>query len=236
MDRIELNLLLKISNQSHNLCEPYQFLSKNRFFSNSKALFRAFRTLFSCLTALFIIGCSTLPKQPTASLDSQQHQQLVSKLNKWQIQGRIAIKTPEEKFSAYMNWSQDGDSYEITLTNLIGTTLLEMQGDNTLSKLEFDGKEFVDSDPERLIARITGWDIPVKLLPQLIKGHLPAGEFNYQVSNQGLPSFVEQKQSNGWQIKYSSYQLVNSIWLPENLKLDNQPNNIRIRISKWILS
>ncbi|UAA40184.1 lipoprotein insertase outer membrane protein LolB [Paraneptunicella aestuarii] len=185
---------------------------------------------------ILVSACSTVPTQPVESLNNTQHQQWLNSITHWQFQGRIAIKTPDEKLSAYINWSQKADSSHIVLTNLIGSTLLEMTSDNGFTTLEFDGKSYMDTDPERLLRRITGWDIPVKMLPQLVKGYIPDNEFSYQLSAQGLPSLVKQKRENGWQIHYDSFQQVDKVWLPDNLKLSHNPNNIKIRISKWILS
>lgn len=185
---------------------------------------------------MLVSACSTVPTQPVESLNNVQHQQWLKDITRWQFQGRIAIKTPDEKLSAYINWAQNADSSHIVLTNLIGSTLLEMTSDNGFTKLEFDGKSYMDTDPERLLRRITGWEIPVKMLPQLVKGYIPDNEFSYQLSAQGLPSVVKQKRENGWQIHYDSFQQVDKVWLPDNLKLSHNPNNIKIRISKWILS
>lgn len=186
---------------------------------------------------VIVVGCTTIQKPSETPINSQQHQQSLTQLTHWKIQGKIAIKTPDDKFSANLHWSQEQDLYHIRLTSLIGSTLLEMQGNNKFSKLTFDGKAFVDTDPERLLERITGWQLPVKEFPLLIKGLVPKGDFQSQLTRNGLPEQITQADisGGGWKIQYSSYQQVAQFWLPENVQLDKQPNNIKIRISKWTL-
>lgn len=209
----------------------FHFVQHNIRYRNGMCKF------FGSLFLLLIAGCSTIQAPQIMDVNQQQHQQALEQLTRWKIQGKIAIKTPKENFSANLHWSQQQDSYHIRLTNLIGSTLLEMEGNNTFSELTFDGQDFFDTDPERLLERITGWQLPVKAFPQLIKGFVPNDDFELQISKQGLPEQITQTngKNQGWKIQYRSYQQVKQFWLPENVKLDKQPNNIRIRISKWTL-
>lgn len=185
-----------------------------------------------------LLSCASAPKISEKFINQPQHQKELAQLLSWTIQGRIAIKTPEERFSATLHWQQDKQNYKIRLTNIIGTTLLELEGDKHYAKLVFDGNEYLDTDPERLLYRTTGWQLPVQSLPALIKGYVPDTAFDIQLDANGFLDHVTQNHTqkrSPWSVTYRGFEQTNQYWLPENITLKNKPNTIKIRIDQWQL-
>ncbi|MCY7296992.1 lipoprotein insertase outer membrane protein LolB [Alteromonas sp. a30] len=192
------------------------------------------------LVILTLFSCASAPKKIDKNINLTQHQTQLAQLLNWSIQGRIAIKTPEERFSASLHWQQEDKNYQIHLTNIIGTTLMQLEGNDNYAKLTYDDQAFIDSDPERLLFRITGWRLPVKHLPSLIKGAVPKSGFEHTVSDQGLMQTIKQLADgdirNRWEANYVNFTQEGALFLPENITLKNASNTIKIRISQWTLN
>ena len=186
-------------------------------------------------------ACVSGPSTP-ADINSAEHQQKLTSIQNWRIEGRLAYKSPDEKKSASLNWRQNAQKYQFNLSTLFGTSLLEMKGEPNYVVLEADDKQYQDTDPSRLIWRTTGWRIPLSHFPQWIKGQT-ADTDKTLYSPEGL---VQQIQSQcfackDWLINYDKYKLVNgleidALWLPHKIVLVNATTNsqIIIRVNKWL--
>ena len=186
-----------------------------------------------------LFSCATAPKIPDKIINQFQHQQKLAQLLSWTIQGRIAIKTPKERFSATLHWQQRKQTYTIRLSSIIGTTLMELEGNANYAKLTYDGNQYIDTDPERLLYRTTGWQLPVKSLPSLIKGYVPHQTFQTEFSPDGFPQKVQEitnEYTSSWAVTYSGFEQIAAYWLPENITLKKNPNTIKIRINQWQLN
>jgi outer membrane lipoprotein LolB len=200
------------------------------------------KSLLLLLLIMLLGACSTTrPIKPEpGSINEIQHQLSLSQLQHWQIEGRMAFKSSDEKFSANLNWQQDSAQYDIKLTSFIGTSIMRMQGEPGAVQLEADGKNYQDSDASLLIASITGWNIPVEQLPAWLKGQVDKQD-RVVFSNEGLLQQLSPQcaKCDAWAITYSAYKQVKDIWLPHQIQLNNlnQPNNlIKIRINQWQLN
>ncbi|MFA3789828.1 lipoprotein insertase outer membrane protein LolB [Aliiglaciecola sp. SL4] len=190
----------------------------------------------ACLLLLILSGCVTSTKI-NQSIDSKRHQQQLSDLTHWKIKGRLAFKSEEEKVSAYMNWQQHENQFDLQLNTFIGTNILKMHSDDNFAKLEVDDKTFTDSDPNSLILKVTGWNIPVEKLGLWVKGQHTAKD-NVIYDEYGLVSQLEAKCKKcvPWTLTYSNYKKVEQLWLPHALQLTNTQNianQIKIKISSW---
>ncbi|GAA0858279.1 lipoprotein insertase outer membrane protein LolB [Aliiglaciecola litoralis] len=190
-------------------------------------------------SALFIGGCAT-PVRENQSVDSKLHQQRLSAISQWQVKGRLAFKSTEEKVSAYMRWRQKNKEFDLTLTTFIGTTIMTMQNQPGFAQLEADEQIYTDIDASSLILQVTGWNIPVDKLALWIKGQYTRSD-NVVFDDNGLLSSLTAKcrACAPWTLQYSRYKQVGDVWLPHDIVLTNSgdPNNqIKIKISAWQLT
>ncbi|WP_342807454.1 lipoprotein insertase outer membrane protein LolB [Alteromonas sp. M12] len=190
----------------------------------------------ACLTILLLSGCVTSTRI-NQSIDSERHQQQLSDLTHWKIKGRLAFKSEEDKVSAYMNWQQQLTQFDLQLNTFIGTSILKMQSGDNYAKLEVDDQTFTDTDPNKLILRVTGWNIPVEKLGLWVKGQHTKND-NVVYDEYGLVSKLEAKCKKcvPWTLTYSDYKKVEELWLPHAIELtntQNTANQIKIKISSW---
>jgi outer membrane lipoprotein LolB len=188
------------------------------------------RLVFVLLAAL-LAGCSSLDSQTQYNESVWRGQrESLEKLHDWNLTGKLAIYTPGQKGSARLNWQQHGDDYDLILTSLIGTTIMELHRLNgTVELIDAKGNHHTGNDMDTLAYQLTGWPIPVSQLPTWIKG-LP-GDADYQLGADGR---IESLSSQQWQLLYSGYER-NRLWLlPTGMTLQGpQQTRIKLVINEW---
>lgn len=189
------------------------------------------------LTMSLLAACATSPVKPVP-VDVRKHQAKLAAMQVWTLSGRLAFKSPEEKFSVNVNWQQEFEHSEVNFTSFLGTNVLHMTVTPENSVLTLDEEQYVDTDPSSLIARTTGWNIPMNNLPLWIKGQFtPQDRFTFDEN--GLLNQLTPLCNNCgyWNVTYSRYKKVTDMWLPHQIDLVNQfqpDNKIKIRINQWI--
>jgi outer membrane lipoprotein LolB len=195
------------------------------------------QTLSALILIFFLTGCATFP-QPTVQLNSTVHQISLDQEEHWLIKGKIGFSSPEKKQSANFRWQQAQQQYQLNMTSIIGTSILKMQGDEQSVTLVTDDETYQDSDPGHLIWRVTGWQIPVEKLRFWIKGQHQKHD-KVIISEQGWVTQLQPNCNNcqNWIINYDNYKLIDKIWLPHKVVLNDSLNNsqLLIRINQWDL-
>jgi outer membrane lipoprotein LolB len=186
---------------------------------------------------IFLTNCASRP-QPSVIINILSHQLSLEKQKNWLIKGKLGFKSPEKKQSVNFRWQQTPQRYQLNMTSIIGTSLLSMKGDEEGASLSTDDETYQDADPSHLIWRVTGWQIPVEKLRFWIKGQYQKND-QVLISEQGWVSQLNPICHNceNWVINYDNYKLVNKIWLPHKVVLNNSLNNsqLLIRVNKWDL-
>jgi outer membrane lipoprotein LolB len=164
------------------------------------------------------------------------NQEKLALTNSWELVGKIAVITPTERKSAYLNWQQANQELDFRLSNLIGVSLLKLTFDGEIARLDSDGKNYQDESTEALIYRATGWILPLDNLPQWIKGETNP-EDKVILNDMGFPSRIEPICATciGWEISYSQYQKVQGIWLPFSIEVNKPADKTRLKfkVSQW---
>lgn len=197
--------------------------------------------VLSCLFA----ACAT--KAPLEDKSTILLNANLMQLKKWQLKGKIAWITPDERKSAYISWRQDHDDMQFDLNNLLGINLASMQADANTASLTANNETYYNSSPSLLIYQTTGWQVPLESLKYWIKG--ASSELGRQQDNKhivtrypnGLVKEIQTSQHNEitWTVSYQSYES-NTIagveyQLPKQVSLYNPSLNatIKILISQW---
>ncbi len=177
-------------------------------------------------------------KEIDMSADYMQlsNQEKLTLMSHWELTGKIAVITPDERKSAYLNWQQANQSIDFRLSNLIGVSLLNLIYDGEIARLEADGEEYQDESTEALIYRTTGWILPLDNLPQWIKGSSNAQDEVF-LDDSGLPERILPICATcfGWEITYSQYKKVQGVWLPFSVEVNNsiKQTRLKFKVNQW---
>ena len=185
------------------------------------------------LFALLLSGCaSQATMAPATAVDWQQHQAQISQLKSWELQGKLGFKNANEGGSANLNWLQNQQQYQLSLSGPFGAGSAVIAGDQYLAQMK-QGNQTYSSSPELLARQLTGLAIPVEALSWWARG-LPSPTrtaINNLVSTPtGEAASFEQ---SGWQLSFSRYSRRSEYNLPGKITGQFGDQSFKLVISGW---
>lgn len=182
---------------------------------------------FVALLLLALLGaCAQLP-QRTAGWQPPEWPA-------WSLRGRIAVHAGEQGWHASLNWRQSAAGYQLELSGPLGQGAVRLTGDAAGVTLErADGLRDWAEDADALLARNTGWTLPVSGLRYWVQGRaVPERPAEWERGADGRPLRLRQ---DGWDIRYSSYQdQPGGAPLPKRIDLERDGIRARLLIDAWI--
>ena len=94
---------------------------------------------------LVLAGCSVTPSEDFSPINVTNAAQAKA----WELQGKIAVKTSEDKFSTNLYWLHQTKANDLRLTTVLGTTVLTLKTNQGMATLDVDGKTYRDSNAQR---------------------------------------------------------------------------------------
>jgi outer membrane lipoprotein LolB len=199
--------------------------------------FRRQFTLLCFICMLIIGGCSSVEPLNIPPVDSDNRQAQLQQLTSWQVNGKVAFISTEEKFSASLYWQKEKLGQQLKLTNFLGINLLTLVSEDQWHQLEVDGQQYRGSDLNALLTKVSGINLPVAALQAWLKGAAYSSQDIVEYNRDtGLPALLIAK-FNGqqWHINYQGYQQVGSLVLPRKLTVTQDLLTIKIQINQWKL-
>ena len=95
------------------------------------------RLLSAFTLSLLLAACASVPDTPLPDgltnqppADWAKHQAMLGDLNHWVLQGKLAVRQPDDSGSAVINrWQQDNDQYSLMLSSaFLGMGRTELEG------------------------------------------------------------------------------------------------------------
>ncbi|WP_144213176.1 lipoprotein insertase outer membrane protein LolB [Shewanella donghaensis] len=186
------------------------------------------------LSCLFLTACSISPPHTLTEVDVKNPHQAQA----WELQGKLAFRSDSDKFSTNLFWLHDQigqhDRNELKLTTMIGTTVLSLKSENGLASIDVQDKTYTDSNPERLIQRVSGMTIPINKLPLWITGQVTEEDQVIEYNEDGsIKYFISAENGENWHVKFASYQTQSGARLPRLLQINRADVQIKIQINQW---
>lgn len=188
-----------------------------------------------CICLSFLSGCATLSHNPTEKAVSENQTTRLSakpRLQSWNTQGKIAVKTNQKGWNASFNWSQKYTNYDLSIFGPLGSSRISLIGNPHHVTLITNEKAYESDNAEMLFQQQLGWYIPVDSVYYWIRA-LPAPDSASHIARNdaGQVVIIEQQ---GWYIEYLSYDKFNGLNLPTLIQLQNPKISIRIAIYQWM--
>jgi outer membrane lipoprotein LolB len=170
-------------------------------------------------------GCATFQSSPP--LNTQITQQ-------WQFTGKFAVRTPDDKNSAKMHWSQINEQYDINLYTLFGISLMSIIGDDRQVTINNRGDEYVGVNAQQLIYRLTRWHLPVNDLQHWVTGTVHhATQVKYDTQGNFYQGNITSADNKQWQLTLSHYKDIDGKPRPHKLLLKSGKTYFKLAISQW---
>lgn len=204
---------------------------------------RLLRQTLPAAFALTLAACASVPKEPLPEglteqppADWAQRAETLSQLTQWELQGKLAIRQPDDSGSAVINqWRQMDEQYHLRLSSaFLGMGRTELQGmPGYLTLTMPDGETYRSTEPQALIEAATGWQFPVDSLVWWIRG-LPAPEGDYDLlfDEDGNLASIRQQ---GWDIRFDRRQAFIDGYpdLPARITALKGERRIRMVVTQW---
>lgn len=131
------------------------------------------------------------------------------------VEGRVAIRSGQERHSARIVWRHAAERDEILLMSPLGQGVAELTRDAAGARLATaDRKEYVASDWESLSAQVFGFALPLSGIPRWLAGHPPAA-------------------GDGWRVDYLDYESDAIDALPTLIELKRNDLELRLKVDEW---
>ncbi|MFV8782302.1 lipoprotein insertase outer membrane protein LolB [Microbulbifer sp. SA54] len=194
----------------------------------------ALRALTFLLVAA-VSACSTQQAQPpTAPAATSQS---AAALQRWEVKGKLGVRSTKENGSANLTWQQASGNYRIHLSGPLGAGATVISGSPGGVSLQRGSDPAVfAADPGQLTEQIMGWPLPVTEMFYWARGlPAPGAVSAKQADAEGLLQSLSQ---SGWQLNFSDYQRVGPYKLPTRIKAVTRqvtgPVNVTLVIKEWL--
>jgi outer membrane lipoprotein LolB len=148
----------------------------------------------------------------------------------WSFDARVAVAQGGQGGSARMTWVQRGEAFDITLAAPITGQRWRLYGGPggaTLDGLPAGPQS--GADPEALLFAATGWRLPVRDLPQWLRGARGSGPADLRWDGEGRPQRLAQA---GWVVEYRDWH-AGALPLPRRVFATQGDASVRLVIEAW---
>jgi outer membrane lipoprotein LolB len=188
------------------------------------------RRLF-ILGCVWLAACTTLPEGP---LSERNYQSTIS------VGGRLSVRYQQagqpQSLQGKFRWQQQGEQTNITLYSPLGQTIATMAITPGLAVMaQSDGEKRQAPNVTALTQEVLGWPMPVEGLRYWLQGFVPNVDGKLQTASpDGTPDF----QSDGWRVRYVSWQRNASIQYPKRFDMERTTAEagdivLRLVIDDW---
>ena len=185
------------------------------------------------LMILGLSGCALQPPLPDRS-DWDARKEILAGLQRWDLSGRISVRTDRDAVNGSLSWVQDGDQLEMGVRGPLGVGGFRLSGDPQQMLFEDSkGEQLVLDDPGAALATQLGWEVPLNSLGYWIRAMPdPAMQVEQDFETSGR---LQQLRQEGWSVDYERYALQGLVAMPGRVTIQRDGIRIRLVIDNWSL-
>ncbi len=183
------------------------------------------KILLVAIVSLVFLGCTPVETY-TIPDEAQMNYAPVIKSNKWQMHGRIVIKS-NEVFSAKIQWQHQDNEDKLKLSGLLGlgAVLIDLNESGVTLNLG-DGKPRFSSQVDEYIAQQIGFKVPITGFRQWILGRYLADE--------PVVLYVDGFEQMGWRVIYKQYMRnATHVVMPHKLEIVKDKIKLKLVVDQW---
>ncbi len=149
----------------------------------------------------------------------------------WALAGRLAVARGDDGGTLNVQWVQMGASFDIRLSAPVTGRQWRLSGSAEGATLEgLEGGLRQGADPEALLLEATGWRLPIRQMPDWVRGlRGPGPVAGLSVDAEGRPEGFRQ---DAWTLTYRDW------WpgdppLPRRVFAEAEGASVRLVVSEW---
>ena len=190
------------------------------------------RALLPYLALLALAGCQTMAPVPVSPWTERRA--VLQAVDRFQVNGQLAVATPTEGFGANLRWQQQGIGSDLLLHGPLGMGGARLNYDGKVLRLtDGQGTQLEGRPAQAELVRVLGFEAPLSSLRYWLLGTPDPG----RVASETLDDKqrLAQLQQGEWQIDYGEYQQVGGLWLPRRMALRRGQIKVKVQLSNWQL-
>lgn len=181
------------------------------------------------LGLMLLSACSQYGTQPSA-ISPLSNKPLPEK---WQIKGKLGVRSTAGNGSLSLNWQQNNNDYIIYTQAPLGQGAATLAGDDTRIVITEAGKAPVTSiAPRQLVQETFGWDLPINGFKYWVKG-IPNPEQPHSNGSYDPAGNLSELQQAGWALSFSRYHRVKGWALPGRIRATQGETRLTLIIREW---
>jgi len=156
-------------------------------------------------------------------------------MDRWSLDGRVAIARGAEGFSGGLSWRQHGAHADIDIRGPLGGTALSITVDGERMSVADGRGAALDGDAAlEFLSSELGAPLPIGQLRFWLVG-VPAPDAPQRESfgTDGRLATLEQL---GWRVRYLRYQSVGRVALPARMEIESEDTRMRLAIGNWTVA
>jgi outer membrane lipoprotein LolB len=154
----------------------------------------------------------------------------------WTLRGHLGVSDGHHGGSGTLVWVQNGDRFQFTVRAPVTGRSFRLSGGPDGATLEgLDQGTVRGADAQTLLARVLGWQVPVKPLRDWVRGLRAGGAASDAVLRfgaDGLPSLLSQ---DGWNVQYRDWFTDIDPALPRKIYAARGDYHVRLSVNSWTL-
>ncbi|MBW4050017.1 MAG: outer membrane lipoprotein LolB [Proteobacteria bacterium] len=183
---------------------------------------------------LTLAGCQTVPVAPAPTVAWSVRRPALQTLNRFGLNGRVAVAVGDQGFDAGLRWAQSGAMTHLALTGPLGAGGVEITANGAnLSVITSSGKRMGNAAAREELEDKLGFEPPLASIRYWVLGVPdPAAPASVRLDAQQRLTELTQ---DGWRVEYISYMSVGAEWLPRLLTLRRAGVRVRMIVEAWQL-
>lgn len=172
---------------------------------------------------MFLAGCAAIPERPAVENPQATwtaRRDVLLRLDAWELRGRVALRTPDEGVQGSLHWIFTPAEQRVDLAGPFGGGRVRVvAGPEGAELRDANNKVYRDASVEELLARVTGWRLPLAGLRYWVVG-VPAPDIRARVELDQWGRLQSLAQL-GWTVRFIDYVRVGDYELPRRVFIES---------------
>ena len=198
------------------------------------------------LAGLCLAACTSVPSRApppvlspvqlaAAEAGQSAREQALAARPRWTLAGRVAVSRGREAGSGRLDWRQDRDQFDVSLTAPVTRQGWRLVGGPDGARLEgMVGGPRSGADASLLLFEATGLEVPVVALVSWARGiRADAGYYGPAELTYAIDGRLLRLAQAGWVIDYLGWSAVDGSALPQRLDATRGDARVRLIVDSW---
>lgn len=191
------------------------------------------RPLVLALMLGALSGCSWI-WQPETGMPGGEEREKLRAVSAWVMEGRIAVRTPEDAWSANLEWRHGESEDRMALSGPFAQRAAAIRYTKSFISFEAaDGERAESGDPEALLLERLGFAVPLDALRYWVLALPAPGEDFSPRSSPELSAASADFDQAGWSLRYDSFMQEGRWTAPRKMVIQGRGVVLKLIVDRW---